>query len=94
MSKLKVADLFAGVGGLSQGFISKGFDIEFAIEHNKEIAYSYKLNHPNTTVYDDYKFVTKKELDNLSLGHLIGSNVLKAYMHGFFIDVRLYEKVY
>jgi ribosome biogenesis protein ENP2 len=48
---------------------------------------------PNTTVYDDYKFVTKKELDNLSLGHLIGSNVLKAYMHGFFIDVRLYEKV-
>ena len=53
MSKLKVADLFAGVGGLSQGFILKGFEIEFAIEHDKEIAYSYKLNHPNTTVYDE-----------------------------------------
>ena len=49
MNKLRVADLFAGVGGLSQGFISKGFDIEFAIEHNKEIAYSYKLNHPKNT---------------------------------------------
>ena len=53
MNKLKVADLFAGVGGLSQGFISKGFDIEFAIEHNKEIAHSYKMNHPKTVVYDE-----------------------------------------
>jgi len=53
MNKLKVVDLFAGVGGLSQGFISKGFEIEFAIEHIKEIAHPYKLNHPKTTVYDE-----------------------------------------
>lgn len=53
MNKLKVVDLFAGVGGLSQGFISKGFEIEFAVESNKEIAISYKLNHPKTTVYDE-----------------------------------------
>lgn len=26
------------------------------------------------------------------MDHLIGSNVLKAYMHGFFVDFRLYEK--
>jgi ribosome biogenesis protein ENP2 len=43
-------------------------------------------------VFDDYKFVTKKELEQLSLDHLIGTNVLRAYMHGFFIDNRLYEK--
>lgn len=53
MNKLKVVDLFAGVGGLSQGFISKGFEIEFAIEYIKDIAHSYKLNHPKTTVYDE-----------------------------------------
>ena len=47
---------------------------------------------PTTTIYDDYKFVTRKELDNLQLSHLIGTNVLRAYMHGFFIDLRLYEK--
>lgn len=47
---------------------------------------------PDTTIYDDYKFVTKKELSNLSLSHLIGTNVLKAYMHGYFVDYRLYEK--
>ncbi|KAI9014944.1 WD40-repeat-containing domain protein [Gaertneriomyces semiglobifer] len=47
---------------------------------------------PQTTVYDDYKFVTRKDLEQLSLDHLIGTNVLKAYMHGFFVDLRLYEK--
>lgn len=43
-------------------------------------------------VYDDYKFVTKEELDQLSLSHLIGSSVLRAYMHGYFLDKRLYDK--
>ncbi|CAG9771940.1 unnamed protein product [Ceutorhynchus assimilis] len=44
------------------------------------------------TVYDDYKFVTKQELENLGLDHLIGSKLLRAYMHGYFLDVRLYKK--
>lgn len=67
MNKLKVADLFAGVGGLSQGFISKGFEIEFAIEHDKKIAYSYKLNHPKTTVYDED--ISKIDLNFLKQMH-------------------------
>jgi hypothetical protein len=49
-------------------------------------------NPEGATTYDDYKFITKKELVNLNLEHLIGTNVLKAYMHGFFVDLRLYEK--
>ncbi|CAO3627187.1 unnamed protein product [Cunninghamella blakesleeana] len=47
---------------------------------------------PNRDVYDEYKFVTRKELSALGLEHLMGANVLKAYMHGFFVDLRLYEK--
>ncbi|XP_044267259.1 nucleolar protein 10 [Tribolium madens] len=43
-------------------------------------------------IYDDYKFVTKQELENLGLDHLIGTNLLRAYMHGYFMDVRLYKK--
>lgn len=43
-------------------------------------------------IFDDYKFVTEKDLKSLGLDHLIGSNMLRAYMHGFFIDVRLYNK--
>lgn len=44
------------------------------------------------TVYDDYKFVTQRELENLGLGHLVGTNLLRAYMHGYFLDMRLYHK--
>lgn len=43
-------------------------------------------------IYDDYKFVTDKELDELSLSHLKGTNLLRAYMHGYFMDIRLYRK--
>jgi len=44
------------------------------------------------TIYDDYKFVTIDELKKLSLDSLVGTNLLRAYMHGYFIDNRLYQK--
>ena len=44
------------------------------------------------TIYDDYKFVTMDELKKLSLDSLVGTNLLRAYMHGYFIDNRLYQK--
>ncbi|XP_051162354.1 nucleolar protein 10 [Leptopilina boulardi] len=43
-------------------------------------------------VYDDYKFITEKELDELGLSHLKGSNLLRAYMHGFYMHTSLYKK--
>lgn len=46
-----------------------------------------------TSLYDDYKFVTRAELEDWGMDHLIGTNVLKAYMHGFFMDLRLYNRV-
>jgi len=33
-------------------------------------------------IYDDYKFITKQELQDFDLEHLVGTNLLKAYMHG------------
>ncbi|KAI9335162.1 WD40-repeat-containing domain protein [Zopfochytrium polystomum] len=44
------------------------------------------------SMYDDYKFLSRKELARLGLDQLIGTNLLKAYMHGFFVDLRLYQK--
>lgn len=47
---------------------------------------------PNPEIYDNYKFVTQTELDSLGLTHLVGTPLLRAYMHGHFIDLRLYRK--
>lgn len=38
------------------------------------------------------QFVTKAELEQLGLTSLVGTKLLRAYMHGFFIDMRLYGK--
>ena len=43
-------------------------------------------------VYDNYKFLTREQLEALGLDHLIGTPLLRAYMHGYFVDVRLYKK--
>lgn len=49
---LRVGDLFAGVGGMSQGFkMAGGFDVTFAIEYDAEIAGAYRKNHIGTNVY-------------------------------------------
>ena len=36
--------------------------------------------------------MTKQELEAIGLDNLIGTSVLRAYMHGYFIDIRLYKK--
>ncbi|KAK0429323.1 hypothetical protein QR680_011319 [Steinernema hermaphroditum] len=44
------------------------------------------------TVYDDYKFLTKDQLEEIGLANLIGTSMVRAYMHGYFIDTRLYDR--
>ena len=44
-------------------------------------------------VYDNYKFLTIPQLRTLNLEHLIGrTNLLRPYMHGYFVAQRLYEE--
>ena len=45
------------------------------------------------SIYYNYKFITNSELEGLGLTHLIGTNLLKPYMHGFYIDLKLYKRV-
>lgn len=48
---------------------------------------------PSDSVYSNYRFITKDDVKKLNLAHLVGSNVLRAYMHGYFINTELYDKV-
>lgn len=46
-----------------------------------------------SSVYDNYKFLTLPQLRTLNLDHLIGrTNLLRPYMHGYFVAQRLYEE--
>jgi DNA (cytosine-5)-methyltransferase 1 len=53
MSKFTVADIFAGAGGLSLGFMDEGFDPLWAFEWNEDAALTYYHNHNGVTVYPD-----------------------------------------
>jgi len=44
-------------------------------------------------VYDDYKFVTRSEVESLGMQKLVGTPLLRGYMHGFFVDASLYSRV-
>jgi len=46
-----------------------------------------------TSLYDDFKFVTATDLEKLQASHLIGTPMLKAYMHGFFMELKAYQKL-
>lgn len=42
--------------------------------------------------YEDFKFVDQAELERLELGHLVGTPLLRPYMHGYFLSLKLYER--
>jgi DNA (cytosine-5)-methyltransferase 1 len=47
----KIADLFAGCGGMSRGFCNAGFESVIAFEKDEWAAETYASNHPNTRVF-------------------------------------------
>lgn len=43
--------------------------------------------------YDNYRFLTLPEIKELNIEPLIGTKMLRAYMHGYFIDSKLYNRI-
>jgi len=48
---------------------------------------------PNKQIYDDYQFVSRETLEQLSADDLIGTKFLKPYMHGYFMEVKMFQKL-
>lgn len=44
-------------------------------------------------VFQDFRFLTRDELNEIGGQSLIGSRYLKPYMHGFFINVKLFKQM-
>ncbi len=63
MKKLRVLDLFSGVGGMSYGFERAGFFISGAVEYDIDIAESMRKNHKNTQVFvGDIRNISPKDI--------------------------------
>lgn len=45
------------------------------------------------SIYEDYKFLTRSEIEVLGIQNLVGTPLLRGYMHGFFIDIGLYNRI-
>ena len=67
--------------------------VSFLDSITEELEEEQKSGAHASAVFDDYKFVTRDELTNLGMAHAIGTPLVRAHMHGFFLDARLYKKV-
>jgi len=72
--KVKVIDLFCGIGGLTHGFVRTGFDVIAGVDNDEDCRYGYESN--NKT-----KFVSKDIVD-------VSANEIKQ-MYGDDTDVRV-----
>ena len=45
------------------------------------------------SIYENYKFVSREDLEKLGISNLVGTPLLRGYMHGFFMDTNLYNRV-
>lgn len=61
-NKIKVIDLFCGIGGMTHGFVNEGFEIAAGIDNDPTCEYGYTRNNKATFVCKDIADVTGKEL--------------------------------
>lgn len=91
---MNVIDLFAGCGGFSTGFSQAGFNIIKAVEYDKAIANTYRLNHPTTEtiisdigLIDNSQFFKENETEVIIGGPPCqGFSMAGARIRGGFID--------
>ena len=65
--KLKVGDLFAGVGGFSLGFMREGCELCWAVEWDKTCQKVLRRQHPHTKIFGDITKVAAEDLDDVDI---------------------------
>jgi ribosome biogenesis protein ENP2 len=63
------------------------------LERNHGSSAAAAADDSQETIYENYKFVSRDDLDRLGIAHLVGTPLLRGYMHGFFMDINLYNRV-
>lgn len=63
--KIKVIDLFCGIGGLSYGFVRKGFNVVAGFDIDETCRYAFEANNRGRFFYQDVNTLTKEQLDIL-----------------------------
>ena len=51
-----------------------------------------ELEEKGQSHFEDYRFVSRTELDELGGEAFVGTPQLRAHAHGFFVDARLYKR--
>lgn len=65
-SETKVIDLFCGIGGLTHGFVRKGFDVVAGIDNDGDCEFGYNANNNGAKfIKKDILDVSGKELEQL-----------------------------
>lgn len=63
--KIKVIDLFCGIGGLTHGLIKEGLDVVAGIDSDSTCKYGYEYNNGTTFIEKDILDVTATDIDEL-----------------------------
>lgn len=63
--KLKVIDLFCGIGGLSYGLIKEGLDVIAGIDNDESCKFGYEYNNKTKFIHKDILDVSTDEINQL-----------------------------